>query len=221
MNAAVKAKLVLWLFTYMNTWNPVSRVTRSHVPEAKETLEEAESRYMAIASAIVDVAYNEKEKPVFSGEYGRGRTASLLASVALFESGYRRDVDFGIGRLGRGDGGRSWCMMQINIGTGTVPDSDPIVSTWTGKDLVSDRYKCFTAGLHIMRRSMAACASLPLRYKLSAYTTGKCQKEAKAESRMLKAFSMSKPPIKDGEAMIAGDGNLKKRRATKTVALFI
>lgn len=127
--------------------------------EALESAADGEARYKQIAEDLAEVV--ESEKPLFGGPLGRQKTAALMLSIQFFESGFRRDVDLGIGKFGRGDFGRSWCLNQIQTGKmpGTVPIDHPEMSKWTGEDLVKDRKKCFRAGLEILRRSMAMCKS--------------------------------------------------------------
>src|SRR5512142_1412193 len=83
-----------------------------------ETREETIARYTQIATDAVAVAYDPANAPLFGGTGGRARTAGLMLAVAFHESGFRRDVDFGIGPSSRGDSGQSWCLMQIKVGTG-------------------------------------------------------------------------------------------------------
>lgn len=137
-----------------------------------ETREQHDARYKELARDLVTVVRKEKPLPGLS----RMNTLRLALSVAFFESGFHQAVDLGY-RRGRGDGGRSWCLLQLQLGNGTVPVEDEEMRAWKGPDLVADRTKCFRAGLEIMRRSMSACASLPARSRLSAYASGKCSKE--------------------------------------------
>lgn len=179
-----KTIVIAWLVQMMLTWSPPER-RNSYIPDAREAVDAAKKRYEEIAEAILDVALDESNPTLVGGPKGRTQTAVLMASVAFFESGFRRDVHLGIGKLGRGDFGRSWCLMQLNIGTGKVPTNDPIIGSFTGKDLVADTHNCMKAGLHLMARSMRACRGLPWEYRLSAYTSGKCvDGEPKARARL-------------------------------------
>lgn len=158
-----KAALIAWVLSVINFLSPPGRT--HYTKEAQETLDEAKNRHALIAEAIVDVAFDESEAPLYGGRRGRHNTALTMVSVAFNESGFRRDVDLGLGRLGRGDYGRSWCMMQLNLGKKIVEkggkrveDSAELTSDgWSGVDLVADRRKCFKAGLHAMRRSFMSC----------------------------------------------------------------
>jgi hypothetical protein len=137
----------------------------------QENPEEAKERYDQIATSLARVAYDEGEKAVFGGKKGRGTTAMLQAAVAFEESGGRRDVDFGQGLAGRGDGGASWCLGQIRLDAkGKVKTAEG----WTGPELVSDRRLCFTAELHMVRLSYSACRKADPLDKLAVYTGGSC-----------------------------------------------
>ena len=172
-----------------------------YIPEAQETVEDATSRYEEIAKDVVYVVWDENERPIFQGSRGRERTAMVLLAVATFESAFRRDVDFGVGKMSRGDGGKSWCLNQINLGKLNSNGSTPtrIVVTlgggykftehqdegWSGQDLVDDRQKCFHAALSILRSSFAACSKNPIEHRLTQYTSGACgQGEGASRIRM-------------------------------------
>lgn len=158
-----KAALVAWVLKILNILSPPDRT--HYLKDAQETVEEARNRHALIAEALVDVAFDENEAPLYGGKRGRSMTALTMLSVAFHESGFRKDVDLGLGRHGRGDYGRSWCMMQMQLGKkiverdgAKVEDSaDKTQEGWSGRDLVEDRKKCFAAGLHAMRRSFMAC----------------------------------------------------------------
>jgi len=211
-----------WLTDRMLSWMPPGR---SYVPAAKETPDEGKARYEEIADSMISVVYDPAEKPIFTGKYGRAKTLALVASVSWFESGYRKDVDFGRGALGRGDHGQSWCMMQIMLGKtspktgGTksrvflTADSFKIVhpgdprwaSAYGGEDLVQDRQKCFRTGLHLLRNSFRACRNLPVEDRLGVYGSGRCQAGWKdGRYRVKKAqrwLASGKPPLTDADAL--------------------
>lgn len=211
-----------WLTDRMLSWMPPGR---SYIPEAKETPDEGKARYEKIADAMISVVYDPSERPIFTGKYGRARTLALVASVSWFESGYRKDVDLGTGALGRGDRGRSWCMMQIMLGTPDpkvgstksrvflTQDSFKIVqpndprwaSAYSGADLVQDRQKCFRTGLHLLRNSFRACRSLSVEDRLGVYGSGRCQAGWQpGRYRVRKAqrwLASGKPPLTDSEAL--------------------
>jgi hypothetical protein len=155
--------LIAYLLAAIVTWSPPS----DH--DYYELREETLDRYASIARDIATVALDPAEAPLFGGPQGRAQTGLLLASVAFYESGgFRRDVDLGLGNRARGDSGRSWCLMQINIGDGTT------IERWTGHNLVEDRQKCFRAGLRKLRQSFAMCQNQSFADRLSGYTKGRC-----------------------------------------------
>jgi len=201
-----KLIVVTWLSSMMLQWAPPERRV-SYIPEAKEEVSVAQKRYQIIAEQFLDVAMKDSSPRLFGGKQGRLRTAVMMAGIALYESGFRRDVHLGQGKFSRGDGGRSWCLLQMNIGASTVPTADPILSTWKGPDLVGEAntWRCATAGLHMMARSMRACSHLPLKDRLSVYTSGKCrQDEYKAVNRYsfgVSQFERHKPTFTDEEVM--------------------
>lgn len=169
----------------------------------QETVEEAQDRYQSIAQDLVDVVYDSNEDPLFSGEYGRLKTAMTLLSIASFESGFRRDVDFG--EL-RGDKGASVCLMQINVGQTDqegrsykrfILDSSGYYNVvfdrtqgWGSEDLLDDRQKCFRVALAIARKSFAKCHESDDLNKLKLYTSGSCYfGSISSRQRMSRAFN--------------------------------
>ena len=121
-----------------------------------------------------------------------------MLSVAWHESGFRKDVDLGVGKLARGSGTDS-CLMQIRVGSRRTPEG------WSHEDLVTDREKCFRAGLAIIRRSFGACHKLDQRDWLGVYTRGSCQSdEPFSRSRMALASRAPKPPVDDAHALGGG-----------------
>ena len=157
--------------------------------EQKETAEEGHVRFADIARDLAAVLYEEETKPLFPGKRGRERTAAVVLAVAHLESGFRKDVDLGVGKIGRGDHGRSWCLMQVQAGvTGTVPSGNDLTRTYTGSDLVTDRKKCFRAGIEMIRQSLSACRDQPLKDRLAVYASGSCDKGL-AESQMRMALA--------------------------------
>jgi len=188
------AKLLLWLVTAMLSWT---------LPAARHDAER--DRYEAIAQDAVAVAFDAGEKPIYPGALGRTKTALMLLAIASYESGFRADVDDG---TVRGDGGRSWCLMQVNLGANRILLNDDgyafsqDTSGWSGKDLVQDRQRCFRTGLHLMRASHKACGNL------SAYTSGRCRKkEPKAIARAARASAW----FKDGKDLEWTDEGLDEQ----------
>lgn len=154
--------LSTWIFTVLLSIVPPQKAVNESEVDMK-------ARYESIATDMAEVI--EKSKPIFNGKDAELRTAALLSSIAFYESGLRKDVDEG---NARGDSGRSWCLMQINIGNGHVLVGDAEMKSWTGKDLVTDRKKCFAAAIEVVRASMKQCSHLKDGSVLGGYTTGKC-----------------------------------------------
>jgi hypothetical protein len=181
--------LAKYLLSAMSAWIP---------PSAQASLEpalEARERYESIASDLASVVLEDDVPPLFEGPSGRAQTALVALAVASFESYFRRDVDTGVRT---GDQGNSWCLVQIKIGEGKTREG------WTGKDLTTDRKKCFRAGLRMMRGSFLACRALPVLDRLSAYAIGSCVREQN-ESRLrvgrAKAFWTNHWPSAEVTAM--------------------
>jgi len=151
--------LVTYLVTAMLSWVPL----HAHAPV--ESADDARGRYESIARDVAAVVLDGGEEPLFGGSSGRSETAILMLSVASFESSFRKSVDEG---RGRGDKGRSYCLMQIHVGAGTTSEG------WSGPDLVENRQWCFRAALHMLRGSFGACHKLSVEDRLSAYATGRC-----------------------------------------------
>ena len=120
-----------WTVKRMLSW---ARPGRSFHPPAKESFEDGRDRYGEIADSVRDVVYDTNERPIFGGRYGRAKTMALILAISLFESGFRKDVDKNVGKLARGDGGKSWCLMQIQLGTPILIDGDGRRSTYQNRD---------------------------------------------------------------------------------------
>ena len=179
--------IAIWLYGLMTVVAPPGRP--QFEPAAMESVAQAQERYKGISETIAKVAFDPAEQPIAGTS--RSYTAALLLSLSFHESGFRRDVDLGIGRMklaksGWNDHGRSWCMMQINLGTRQVPDTRPghegswreesVAQTeegWWGTELLEDREKCFRAGLHVIRRTWG-CKGGTAADALGKYAGGTC-----------------------------------------------
>jgi len=154
MNAAA---LTAWLLAAMFAWR-------------EPATEFDVVRYAAIASDIAEV----------TDEYAsedRAKRSLLILSIAFWESGFDEAVDRG---TRRGDHGRSWCIMQINIGRGRTPEG------WSGSDLVADRKLCVRSALHRIEESLRACAALAEPLRLGLYVRGRCSESDRvSELRVL------------------------------------
>jgi len=203
-----------WATARMAAWQPAGK---SFYADAKETEADGLARYDVIARDAFSVAFDPSEPPLFSGPNGRAKTMATLLAIASWESGFRRDVDLGLGPAARGDGGRSHCMMQIQLSTvdpstkrtkmRVVMDGDGWKfaydgkTGWGGEDLVQDRQKCFRAGLHMARVSFRACSGLPVAERLSVYASGNCTAGRAASAlrmnRAIKWVAQAPPPGDD------------------------
>lgn len=211
--------IIAWIVAFIVAKAPPGRP--QYIPEARETIEEATARYESIAHDIAEVVYDSSEAPLFRGPDGRARTAAVIQSVMLYESGFRKDVDLGQGRQSKGDGGRSWCMLQIQLGQARAngrtqqriilqPDGmyhfahDGLTGIG-GEDLVRDRKICIRAGLHMMRKSFTSCTRGPVEHRLSLYASGECDRgqaeSAKRMSSALRWFQSHKPEFTDAEIL--------------------
>ena len=165
--------LVTYLVAAMVAWVPFYAHPHSE-PSA-----DVQARYESIAHDLSSVVLDGSEAPIFDGPNARAETALLMLSVASFESSFRKTVDDGVHR---GDGGRSYCLMQIRVGHGVTREG------WTGSQLIEDRTRCFRAALHMLRASFAMCRSYPVDDRLSVYATGHCMLDsAISHSRLTRA----------------------------------
>jgi hypothetical protein len=167
--------LAAYIMTAMVAWMPL----KEHHREGEAA---ALKRYEAIATDVATVALDPNEDPLFAGEDGRSQTALLIASIASFESHFRADVDQG---KARGDHGVSVCIMQVQVHGKTAEG-------WSAQDLLDDRTRCLAAGLHRIRESFTMCKHLPLRHKLSGYTSGTCTSDVASEWRIGRAVKWMK-----------------------------
>lgn len=210
-----------WVTDRMKKWSPAGR---SFLKEAKETKEEGEDRYDGIASALISVVYDPSEEPIVGGKNARSKSLAILMALSWFESGFRRDVDLGLGSLGRGDNGKSWCMVQVLLGLPNKdgktekrvvlgPDGDiQIVHDktasvgWGGEDLVADRTKCFRTGLRLLRKSFNACPGQHFDDRISTYGAGQCFKEwepSRIRVRRAKRWLAEVPPPMGDQTVIS------------------
>jgi hypothetical protein len=180
--------IVAWALTFMLSWAPPGR---SHIKDAIETPEAGRARYAEIARAATRVAFDPQVRPLVSGPHARSQTLAIVLSVAYHESGFRRDVDLGIGPLARGSGTDS-CLMQIRVGRGNT------VEGYSDADLVADRDKCFRVGMRLLRHSIGACRSLPPLDWLSAYARGQCVTDEPTSHALLgPALRVRSAPLDD------------------------
>ena len=132
------------------------------------------------ASIATDIAAVVTSQPPIPG-MSRTQSAVLLTSVAYHESGFLQSVDSG---KRKGDNGRSWCILQLNVGTAGTVQLDGYRDL-TGPDLVADRSKCLAVGYEMIRRSVASCSAQGMTGAdlLSQYATGHCERDIPAAQR--------------------------------------
>jgi hypothetical protein len=158
----LKKQVIAWMTSMLTALAPADRAIEAEDQSARS------ARIEQIAADIVDVVYDPNEKPIFGGKWQRERTAATVAVFAAEESvNFAPSVDQG---LTRGDTGRSWCIMQMNIGTKKTSEG------WTGPDLIKDRKKCIRAGLHALRRSYWTCSQNREDERFAAYASGRCDR---------------------------------------------
>lgn len=204
--------LTTWILGFILANAPLGRAT--YFPEAKEEIEAGRLRYESIANDVAEVVYDNEESSLYPGDTGKLQTVSLILSIMKHESAFRRDVDLGLGKYARGDGGSSWCSMQIRLGVNSkdyqksayniVLDSNGSyhydsskTEGYDGQALITDRKKCIRSGLHIIRQSFKTCSSNPLDERLNAYASGSCRmgiKESKLRINYARSWIKDNPP---------------------------
>lgn len=156
---------------------PPERHNYARPASEHETVEQVRERYQTIASSVVSAAYDPGEEPMFEGVAGRFQTAQLMLAVALYESGYRKDVQTGIGRRSRGDHGRSCTIWQFHLGKDTDRWGSSCSDLYADPDLAAHR------ALTAIRSSWSSCKALSPEYRLSQYMGGKCFEHEPAKAR--------------------------------------
>lgn len=160
-----------------------------------ETEQEHAARMEQIAQDIVFVTYDPAEAPIIPLKDNARRLSTMLVfEVARHESSFYYNIDQNKGKKPRGDKGNSWCMMQINIGSGKTSQG------WTGPEIIADRQKCIRAGYQYMKRSFGACRRYGQQYGLSAYASGTCNKAQNISKQMVNSgfyYFYKSPQITD------------------------
>jgi len=231
--------LIAWIVAFMTIKAPIDQKT--WFPAAQETVQEREARYATIAHDLAVVAFDSNEEPIFEGPDARSKTAALMMGIAFEESGFRKDIDFGVGSAGRGDHGRSVCLMQINVGPNRTRTynkvkkrfalpSDPkdeLEIGYTADEMLRDRTKCFRAGLRIARHSWETCKKLPEDQRLTVYVSGKCgYGVVESHARVTTGLNWYKnhnPTFSDAAAMslVANDQKLAELLAAPTSDILV
>lgn len=193
--------------------SPVERRVAADVPNRDQVVAEEKARYEDFAASVAQVAYDPTVTPLYSGPQGRAKTAVVLLTLAWYESGFRKDVDTGVGPRSRGDGGRSCTAWQFNIGNGRTREGH------TCQEMYADRTLAVRSALATIRTSMSMCRSLAPEYRWSAYTAGHCEDgQEQSKSRVNTArrwLEKYAPPMNDAKAM--EDGQLEAKGNTASI----
>ncbi len=164
------ATLESWILGAMLSISPPDKIAPI---KNTETVDEMKVRYADIAKDLAEVI--DASTPLYKGADAKEKTASIMLATGKYESGdWDKRVDDG---TRRGDGGASWCLMQIHLGDRNVYFGTDEMKTWKGKDLISDRKKCFTAGMEVLRMSLRACGHLKGGGSLSLYRFNTCREK--------------------------------------------
>ena len=202
---------VAWIIAFMVAKVPPGAPQYGGLAETKA---ETQARYDSIAKDLSEVVVNEP--PFYGGAHGYARTASVMLSVAFFESAFSKKVDIG---LLKGDAGNSVCLMQLNVGKGrtrswnkvtgkwAMPADKPddVEQGWTAAELIADRKKCFLAAQRLMRTSIASCSRLGPLESLRTYTSGSCNGGSDASRRRMSVairwFDSHKPAFTNNDLL--------------------
>lgn len=213
------------------------------LPGAQETVEEGEVRYADIAKDVVWRAYHPDTVSLFkSTKSGRSRTLAVWLGIMLHESGFTKNVDKNIGKYARGDQGRSWCMMQLQIGKGRTlkwnfaknrrvrwgDKPEDIFHGYKGDEIIADRRKCLGEGHKMVRISFKACRTKPLEHRLTSYAAGFCnlpedadeEKKARYEDGKKKSASRMRTGIRWFRATGPGRG-FRDEHVVKEIAALV
>ena len=161
--------LAIYVFAAMTTWVPMS----NHSFYEKEEI--THSRYESIANTIAEVSLNEDKSPIFNDEddaINRAKTALLLASIASYESSFKKSVD---SCKEGGDNGLAWGLWQTHSNK---------------KKTCANRLTAAYIALGMVNRSFKFCSKQHLLDKLSIYTDGRCKDNwYRSRSRIMRALS--------------------------------
>lgn len=148
-----------------------------------ETREEKQARFKETAQQLAEVIRDAKHLP-----YDPYMSAAAAVAIWQHESALALAVDKGLGKHGRGDAGRSFCMAQIQLGTKKTKEG------WSGEDLLEDRKKCFALQIRYMAGSVALCTKqgMPPEHALSSYTMGICFPDKKSKIRFETAHKLAR-----------------------------
>ncbi len=213
MNITPAATIVTWLSGIMLQAAPPERAVMQGTPDRDAVIQAERTRYEEFAEDVALVAYDPAEAPLYSGPHARAKTAVVLLATAFYESGFRKDVDLGIGPRSRGDSGRSCTAFQFNLGAEGRTRAGHSCS-----EMYADRTLAVRSALAVLRSSMRMCQSLAPEYRLSAYTAGRCE-DGQAQSKMRvetarKWLGRWAVPVTDNEAVEEAGMTEKAMRGT-------
>lgn len=164
--------LVLYLTAAMASWVPMT----DH--GYYEKLEDTQARYSAIATTIAVAVLDENQTPIFNDEddqINRVKTGLLLASIAGYESFYKKDVDSC--KVG-GDNGLAWGIWQTHSNK---------------KKTCEDRRAAVSIAMDMIHNSFNHCRNRNINDRLSVYTDGTCHTNwRRSRSRVERALSWHK-----------------------------
>jgi hypothetical protein len=156
--------LVALVLSAMLTWVPLSEHRYYERPETTY------ARYTALAGDIAMVIEQDRGEPIQSREF----EALLLASIAGYESFYRKDVI----ECRKGLGG-AWSAFQIAGG-----------GIRAKRNVCSSRREAARVALRMVRESFQECQRLAFVDRLSFYTDGRCEPRWwRSRSRVGRALS--------------------------------
>lgn len=143
--------------------------------------------YEKTAEAIARVSESE---PLFAPEDGgEERTASLLVSIAWYESRLKPNA--------KSANGRWYCLYQL--GKSYLPDPEKSLT---------DPEMCTRAAVKVLRRSLDLCKSRRLEERLANFMSGQCDRGG-AQSRQ--RFFLAKKLLKEHPMPLPSDGTSAAR----------
>ncbi len=108
--------IVIWLAALLTSLTP----DLPNEYKSGRTLDEAQelaiNARLQVSVEIVEVAYSEDERPLYTGPFARAQTAALLASIAGFETRLRPRIRMGHCLPNECDHGEAVSIMQIHPG---------------------------------------------------------------------------------------------------------
>jgi hypothetical protein len=164
--------LVIYLATAMSAWVPMAN--HSYY----EKLEMTQVRYSEIATTIAAAVLDGNQVPIFNDEddlTNRVKTGLLLASIAAYESSFKKEVD---SCAEGGDHGLAWGIWQTHANKTKV---------------CADRSVAVRVALGMIETSFNNCKNRNISDRLSIYTDGICHTNWKrSRNRVERALSWHK-----------------------------